>query len=313
MKILPFQSPDSFGSFWDTMLRNECNRMLCRSSVWMVSFVICLTAVVSAQDAIDRQLFSPEWLMQHRPQLKLTDDQARSIVELVQQKRPEIERGDQAIREARTSLEKTLSFRKIDEPQTMQAFEKLSRLEGDVRRLQFGLMVQLRTLLTPEQRVLASQLKMTPQANGNVQRRLQAKMARLQAELQKRGATGQPPTQVVRWMEPFSQLMQQGKIREAEDRLNRALRMVDLDPNAIAPAVLKPSEPSFPKREIPPLVAQSAAEIRQQAQGLKRQDVPWRKIAWKTSLLDGLKASRDENKPIILWVFIDRPIDDERC
>ena len=279
----------------------------------MVFFVLCLTAVVSGQDAIDRQLFSPEWLMQHRPQLKLTDEQARSIVELVQQKRPEIERRDDAIREARTSLEKTLSSKEVDEPQTMQAFEKLSRLEGDVRKLQFGLMVQLRTLLTPEQRALASQLKVPPQPNGNVQRRLQAKMTRLQAELQKRGAAGQSPSQVVRWMEPFSQLMQQGKVREAEDRLNRALRMVDLDPNAIAPGVLKPNEPSFPKREIPPLVKQSAAEIRQQAQGLKRQDVPWRKIAWKTSLLDGLKASRDENKPIILWVFIDRPIDDERC
>ena len=46
---------------------------------------------------------------------------------------------------------------------------------------------------------------------------------------------------------------------------------------------------------------------------LKKQDVAWRKIAWKTCLLDGLKASREQNKPIMLWVFIDRPIDDERC
>ena len=114
-------------------------------------------------------------------------------------------------------------------------------------------------------------------------------------------------------MEPFSQLMRQGKVREAEDRLNRALRMVDLDPNAIAPTVRETKEVSFSKREIPPLVEQSAAEIRRQFQELKRQDVPWRKIAWKTCLLDGLKASRDENKPMILWVFIDRPIDDERC
>jgi len=286
--------------------------MALRPSVWIIFVVLCVSAISFAQDEIEKQLFSPEWLMQHRQQLKLSDKQARAIVELVQKKRPEIERGEQDIRGARTSLEKTLSFEELDEQQTMQAFEKLSRLEGEVRQLQFGLMVQLRALLKPEQRELASQLKVA-QANGDVQRRLQAKLARWQAEVQKRGAAGQPPSQVVRWMEPFSQLMRQGKVREAEDRLNRALRMVDLDPNAIAPTVRETKEVSFSKREIPPLVEQSAAEIRRQFQELKRQDVPWRKIAWKTCLLDGLKASRDENKPMILWVFIDRPIDDERC
>ncbi|MEK6236170.1 MAG: hypothetical protein N2C14_15800 [Planctomycetales bacterium] len=46
---------------------------------------------------------------------------------------------------------------------------------------------------------------------------------------------------------------------------------------------------------------------------LKKEDVAWRRVAWKTCLLDGLQASRKENKPIVLWIFIDRPIDDERC
>jgi hypothetical protein len=30
-------------------------------------------------------------------------------------------------------------------------------------------------------------------------------------------------------------------------------------------------------------------------------------------LLEGLKESRAKNKPALLWVFIDRPIDDARC
>ena len=46
---------------------------------------------------------------------------------------------------------------------------------------------------------------------------------------------------------------------------------------------------------------------------LHERDVAWKKIEWKTCLLDGLRASRDEQKPVMLWVFIDRPIDDERC
>ncbi len=57
----------------------------------------------------------------------------------------------------------------------------------------------------------------------------------------------------------------------------------------------------------------SLEAIREQVKGLKKDDVAWRKIQWKTCLLDGLQASRQQNKPIMLWIFIDLPIDDERC
>ena len=52
-----------------------------------------------------------------------------------------------------------------------------------------------------------------------------------------------------------------------------------------------------------------AAEI----DALKAPKVAWREIAWKSCLLEGLKDSRAQNKPVLLWVFIDRPIDDARC
>ncbi len=57
----------------------------------------------------------------------------------------------------------------------------------------------------------------------------------------------------------------------------------------------------------------SPEAVRAEVDALKKEDVAWRKIAWKTCLLDGLKASREQEKPIMLWIFIDRPIDDERC
>jgi hypothetical protein len=47
--------------------------------------------------------------------------------------------------------------------------------------------------------------------------------------------------------------------------------------------------------------------------GLKAAKVAWREIAWKSCLLEGLKEARARNKPALLWVFIDRPIDDARC
>jgi hypothetical protein len=46
---------------------------------------------------------------------------------------------------------------------------------------------------------------------------------------------------------------------------------------------------------------------------LKAARVAWREIAWKSCLLEGLTEARAKNKPALLWVFIDRPIDDARC
>ena len=46
---------------------------------------------------------------------------------------------------------------------------------------------------------------------------------------------------------------------------------------------------------------------------LKAAKVAWREIAWKSCLLEGLKEARARNKPALLLVFIDRPVDDARC
>ena len=53
--------------------------------------------------------------------------------------------------------------------------------------------------------------------------------------------------------------------------------------------------------------------LRAEICALKAARPAWREIAWKSCLLEGLKESRAKNKPALLWVFIDRPIDDARC
>lgn len=59
--------------------------------------------------------------------------------------------------------------------------------------------------------------------------------------------------------------------------------------------------------------ADSIDSIKQEIAGMKAEGVAWRKVEWRTCLIDGLRESREQNKPVILWIFIDRPIDDKRC
>jgi hypothetical protein len=53
--------------------------------------------------------------------------------------------------------------------------------------------------------------------------------------------------------------------------------------------------------------------LKAEIEGLKAPRVAWREIAWKSCLLTGLEESRAKKKPVLLWVFIDRPFDDARC
>jgi len=57
----------------------------------------------------------------------------------------------------------------------------------------------------------------------------------------------------------------------------------------------------------------SPADVQAEVESMQRDKVAWRQIAWKTCLLEGLAESRKQHKPLMLWIFIDRPIDDERC
>ncbi len=46
---------------------------------------------------------------------------------------------------------------------------------------------------------------------------------------------------------------------------------------------------------------------------LRTTEVPWREIPWHSCLLEGLASARRQDKPVVLWMFIDRPFDDRRC
>lgn len=65
--------------------------------------------------------------------------------------------------------------------------------------------------------------------------------------------------------------------------------------------------PKLPGERLTPEV------IKAQIAALKAPKVAWREIDWKSCLIDGLKEAREQKKPIIFWIFIDRPADDARC
>ncbi len=46
---------------------------------------------------------------------------------------------------------------------------------------------------------------------------------------------------------------------------------------------------------------------------LRPKQLVWREIGWNRCLLDGLKQSREQKKPVLLWAFINADPQGERC
>jgi hypothetical protein len=72
-------------------------------------------------------------------------------------------------------------------------------------------------------------------------------------------------------------------------------------------AVAWGGEPSGPSPR-----AATPDALQAEIEALKPARHAWREIAWQTCPLEALKASREQKKPVIAWVFLGLPTD-ERC
>ena len=83
---------------------------------------------------------------------------------------------------------------------------------------------------------------------------------------------------------------------------------------AVAIVVALLASAAWTQADAPPAKKSLTPEaLKAEIESLKVDKVAWREIAWKSCLLEGLEESRAKKKPVLLWIFIDRPIDDARC
>ena len=131
------------------------------------------------------------------------------------------------------------------------------------------------------------------------------KMKRFQARVQERQNEGGDLSALGPIMQRFQKHMREGDREAAEKVLDEALKTLDGE----AP------ERTSGRAEVPslPETSRTPEELKADIEALRVDKVAWRQIDWRICLLKGLKESRAQKKPVILWIFIDRPIDDERC
>lgn len=277
------------------------------------------------QDPLGNQLFPPQFIMAHADGLGLTNEQRQAIRDAVESVHPKISAKAEGIKTETRALVELLAGAKVDRAAALAQLGKLSGIEAEAKALHFALLIEVRNQLSADQlqqlrRVHRQrELQGSPKKQHALEKRLHGKAERIREAVQRRVENNDPPHEVAELMNQVSTMMQAGRVDDAEAVMDQALKMLGLDPGEAGEPEPKADQPSGqvrPKR--PDLKAiegplKSPAEIRSGVAALKEQEPDWRQIEWETSLVRGLERSRKENKPVILWVFIDRPVDDKRC
>jgi Spy/CpxP family protein refolding chaperone len=271
-------------------------------TVAMVAISAFLLCSVSAdeEEHFSQILISPQFIMEHAEGIGFTAEQKAAVRAAAEEAHSQSKEKMVAVNESRASLKQTLESESIDETAALTKLETILNAESAVKRVQLKLLVQVNNLLSPQQRSALRSAQQKTAWSVSTRERLEKKLEKVRVAVMAQSETGSPPFAVSELMTQFPKLMQTGKHKEAEAILDEALQRLNVG---------KPQTPV----PTPPQSADSPEKVCENIEAMRVKDIAWRKIEWKTCLLDGIKASREQNKPIILWVFIDLTVDDKRC
>ena len=192
--------------------------------VWTIG---AFAAEKGAGDPFQELFIPPELLLMHQEELGISGEQRDSIRARQEKFQTESERMQKELEKQRDELNALLKRKDAMEGELLAAFEKLLDRERDLRKAQVTFMIEVRKLLSAEQRQKASELKKSPRlGKPEFEARFKEKLERIQEGAQALGNAGVDASEVATLMEDFDPLMKQAKFKEAEAVLDRALKMI---------------------------------------------------------------------------------------
>ena len=278
-----------------------------------------LCAQPAPADPLAENLFPPELVIQHQSDIGLTEEQRQALMSEIHSAQDRFADLHQRLQKEAEALAVLLRKESTDEQAALAQFDKVANQEREIKRAHLGLVLRIKSKLTPQQIATLREIK-SKIASGQlrsleeVQRTLQNKVQSVQEGVQGWQGEGRDPSPIAEIMQEFDPLMKAGKHKEAEAVLDRALKLLrgpEKDESEKKPKKSAAIPSAAPYRFAAGAMTPEALEA--EIKALQPARVAWRDIAWKSCLLEGLKESRAKGKPLLLWIFIDRPADDARC
>jgi len=170
--------------------------------------------------------------MQHQSDIGLTEEQRNALIAEVQKAQERFSDLQQRLQKEVEALGALLKREQVEEQAALAQFDKVLNQERELKRAHLALVLGIRSKLTHEQQAKLRDIKSKIAAGQirspeEMQRVLQGKMEKIQAGVQRWQNDGRDPSTVAETMQEFEPLMKQGKHKDAEALLDRALKLLN--------------------------------------------------------------------------------------
>lgn len=178
-------------------------------------------------DPLGERFFPPDLILHYSEAIGLSDEKRAQIVARMEKVQARFQELEQSLVKERDALVALLDREKPDDAAVAKQLDKYLAREQELRREQLNLMLSLRNQLSAQQQTRLKELIKT-QAPSALENRLKDKVALVEAGMQKQAAGGGDPAAIAAKMQQFPELMQAGKVQEAEALLDRVLRELEI-------------------------------------------------------------------------------------
>jgi len=183
-------------------------------------------------DPLAENLFPPELVLQHQSDIGLTEEQRNALIAEVQKAQERFSDLQQRLQKEVEALGTLLKREQVEEQAALAQFDKVLSQEREVKRAHLAFVLGIRSKLTREQQAKLREIKSKIAAGQirspeEVQRVLQGKMQKVQENVQRWQNDGRDPSAVAEIMQELEPLMKQGKLKDAEALLDRALKLLN--------------------------------------------------------------------------------------
>ena len=173
-------------------------------------------------------LFPPDLLQRAQEEVALTEGQRQNIQQQAERMSARFKELQERIQAEADALAVLVKPERVDTPAALVQLDRLLDAEREMKRAQVGFMLAIKNQLTPEQQAKltafrkAQDLDRAPMEES--QKRLIAKAERVRIGVEKLTGAGGDTAPVAAIMEEARALMEQGKLKEAEAAIDRALK-----------------------------------------------------------------------------------------
>lgn len=194
-----------------------------------VRFLIAATITLRAgADPLGEYLYPPDLVHRAQEEIALTDAQRQALQQEAEKAGARFKELQERLQKETDALTGIVKPARVDAAAAIAQLDRLLDAERDMKRAQIGFLVSIKNQLTAEQQLKLDTFRkaqnLAGAPNEELRKRLTEKTDRVRRGVEKLVGGGGDPAPIVAIMEGVRPLMEQGRHKEAEAAIDRALK-----------------------------------------------------------------------------------------